>query len=326
MRTFKIFTAAWFAMSSAFVTAKPVEKVKTPAQVAAELFNAVGTADSLYAFMQIDASDEDKKFIEELRSATKDNRLPRAYAKDDAFYMSGLEKPLRMVDARKSIYSYDGRNITFDWSKGFKANYLLLEKVVRPKRMAWLDWVLPQAHAGIDFSTLLSGALIGGGLMGMFGSSNPTYQTLGGVAAIGGVLLLAMNDKPKKPKVIDCTGGGMREVLVRGADGRIYRTISGYSYPYQASPGMPTAYSPYVQPASSYLTGLCNSPQSLAQANYAMSLPEAYRAPSVYPNGFYNSFAMPAANRQPASTATGLSTQSVAPARAWPSEEATASK
>lgn len=117
---------------------------------------------------------------------------------------------------------------------------------------------------------------MGGGAAAFFGSNSTTTSTLGGVAALAGVGLLAakgglFSSHKNKTKVTCIVGpNGMRETVIKDSNGNVTRTITGYAVPYAVAPV--SNYAPaYTQVAASSVTGLCNDPVALTTVNQALA-------------------------------------------------------
>jgi hypothetical protein len=258
------------------VSAKPSEP--TPMELAASVLNTLDRTDQLYTFMKVGASPDDLAFIENLRIQSKNRPLAKARAKGDLLMIAGLPKPFKAEDLKTGKFSYGGHEIVLNFDKGVRSNYLALEKLIRPRRSALANWILPQADAGIDWGSVLSGVLMGGGAAAFFGSNSPTTSTLGGVAALAGVGLLAAkgglfsSHKKHKTTKVTCIIGanGVRETIIRDSKGNVIRQITGYAMPYTVAPVSNFAPT-YTQVAASSVTGLCNDPVALSTVNQALT-------------------------------------------------------
>src|SRR4051812_30522749 len=121
MRMIKVMTAIWFGVSSTqVVSAWAQTKTIVPLEQAARIYNTVETADRLYGFLKIGASEEDKIFIEKLQTKAAGQKLPLARAKGDLFYIQGVSQPLQALNLVKGEFSFQNRRVKLDWSKGFK--------------------------------------------------------------------------------------------------------------------------------------------------------------------------------------------------------------
>ncbi|MBX3020063.1 MAG: hypothetical protein KF799_00175 [Bdellovibrionales bacterium] len=283
-------------------------KKRTPMELAAVSFNLVQTPDRLFSFLKIGASDGDAAYLEAARITSKSKKLPLARGKGDLLYIQGLDKPFKAEDLQKGIFSYNGRKFTLDFSKGYRANMETLEKIVDTKSFAFIDWILPQAHAGFDLNSALFGAMTGGGLGMMFGSQNSNMQMAGGILALGGVVgLVASNNNGNKgyyrpqdyPYRVACQPqpSGVVQAQVLNQYGQPLAYASPYAGGYQVGPmyGATPSYPMYNQYAGQQLYGYCSSPANMASVNAA--LVPAYPAQPV----FYRGYSMPQP-RSPAST------------------------
>jgi hypothetical protein len=314
MNTIKLALAFWFALSSSQLTLAaentPPAKSLTPMEFAARIYNNMDSPERLYNFLKIGASESDKKFIEQLQAKSAGHRVIKARAKGDQLWFDGLEKPLRAVNLKNGEFEYDGRIVKFDWSKGFRANYDRLNGAIRPKQIALIDWILPQAEADLDWGMILSGALTGGGLGMMIASPSSNMKMLGGIGAMLGVfgLLASYNNHQNyrqpapgimpMPQSVSCmptSPGGIPQVMLNGASGP-YATVSPYPNPYTITPNY--GY-PYGQAAAGQLYGMCNDPGYLNGVNYALA-PSYPAAPSFA--SFYRNYGTPMSvqNRGPA--------------------------
>lgn len=297
--------ASFAVLNTQVLPAVAAETAPTSMEHAARVLNGVGTPERLYGFLKISASEKDLEFINRMQRESKGRMLPVARSKGNLMWIQGLEKPLKAIDPAKGLFVYDGRVATLNWKRGFQFNAKAFERVLHPRRMALVDWMLPEAHGAVNWDTITmtaSGAALGAGTVMSIAPSSPEQQQWGPVLMMLGVFgLLAgyqnhqnkMNAMAVPAQNVTCMvdAYGMRRILVSGAGGSQLLAVTGTpGAPYQVSPdpGYPLQFS---QLAANQLAGVCNNATMLNGVNSALTLPYAYPMPPSSPfMNFYSGY------------------------------------
>lgn len=173
---------------------------KTPLEKAAEFYNSLSRDEAL-TVLRSQSNEGDAAYMDMLRSQIPSEKLPVARAQGNKFYLQGLDKPIVAEDLAKGIFSYSGRRFVLDFTKDFRTNAQILEGQFRLEQYAWMNWILPQAHASFDFGSLLLGGAIVGGIGMAWKGEDTTTKMLGtGIAVAGGMGALWKYFDNKKEK------------------------------------------------------------------------------------------------------------------------------
>ncbi|MGZ3721752.1 MAG: hypothetical protein ACXVA9_02400, partial [Bdellovibrionales bacterium] len=220
-------TAAMPPAPKAAVT-PPANKSLSPLVQGVKVFNMIQSANRLFLAMKVGASSSDEQFLDALAEKYKGQPLPKASTKGNAIFLQGLEKPLKVEDLSKGLFSYAGKTFDVNMKDGVEKGLEDLEKVVFPKPVSAWNWIFPQAHANTDPMIVLASVVGVGGLA--LGANScfdgPNNSAIG--CGMGGLMggfglgyLIASylnNDNPAPPQNMTCYPGqnGCRQVVLMG--------------------------------------------------------------------------------------------------------------
>jgi hypothetical protein len=269
--------------SAAGATVKPY----SPVEQGVKVFNMIQSASKLFLALKVGASADDEEYLESMSQKYTGQRLPKATAKNGAIYLQGLERPIKVEDLSKGLFSYNGKTFDVNLKDGVEKGLDGLNGIVFPKSVL-LQWILPEAQASIDPMLLLASMAGVGGLAVAANScgDGPNNSTMGcgigglmGGFGLGYLIASLLNDK-NPPQNMTCYPGqnGCQQVVLMGANRVPVNTIS-------QCPGQPYNYSPalsQVPPAqgqymASQLSGMCPYPGMMTTMN------TAYAAPTIFP-------------------------------------------
>ncbi len=302
MRTFRILLALWFALISSHslpVLAASVKAEKSEEKILldmANFFNSLKSVGHMVNLMKASASEDDKEFLNDLDKETLAQPIPNVTVdvRKKIVYFKGL-KPLQVLDLNKGKFSIDEREFSFDSTLNAEKAIAELENLFFPQKSAWLNWILPQAHAvSKQQKGMLMGVFGAMGIMGMmacFSGQKPAQQgqqqqqqqqqnqgqqqmsAAGGcgmgIAALLG-LFLAMGIKTDEAKEVKCTVtmNGVQTAQVVGPGGRVLSSTQGL-------PGQYVNYPPSTGPMNygNQLMQICSNPTALGNINQALAAP-----------------------------------------------------
>jgi len=147
MRTFRVIVAAWFALTSSHVLALNNDALETLLLRSVRFYNSFKSTGHLVNLMKATASEEDRKFLEQMDADSLKKAPPEAAVKGKKLYIVGLQKPIEIVDISKGKYSYEGRAFTFDYKGGLEKSSKAMEEALFPKKVSLFDFILPPAYA-----------------------------------------------------------------------------------------------------------------------------------------------------------------------------------
>lgn len=333
--SFALNQIAWTGGS---VAAKAPEiKSRSATEMAIRTYNLVGTAPRLILLLKAGAKEDDGPFLEQLAEKYKGERLPKATAKNGLLYLQGLDKPLKSVDAKKLIFSYNGKNLDFSMPGGYEKGLADIEKVVYPDADAVWNWIFPKAYAAID-ARMTVAALVG--LGGIYGASQTCFdgpsKSDGGcffstaLGAGGAVFfLMSLLDSGNQPTGLGCYPGGLgcSQTVITSA-GRPMTISQCPGQPYSFSPALAQVPPSQAQMLGSQVNSVCSYPGVLSGLNTALAqppripiaqqLPPLVRplgGPAIVPYSATAKPVPPATTRKPAAVRPALAPQTTPPAK-----------
>ena len=266
----------------------------------------IQSANRLFLAMKVGANSTDEKFLDALAEKFKGEHLPKATAKGNEIYLQGLEKPLKVEDLSKGLFSYNGKSIDVNMKNGVEQGLDDLSKIIFPKSVGLWGWILPQAYASSDPMILLA-SLAGVGGLALAANScgeGPNNSVVGcgmgglmGGFGLGYLISSLLNDNsPTPPQNMTCSSGqnGCKQVVLMGQNRVPVNTISqcpGQNYSYSpALSQVPPAQGQYM---ASQLSQMCPYPGMMTNINTAYAAPtyfaaqppvaRPYTAPNILP-------------------------------------------
>ena len=293
-----------FISHSLIVLAEPERP--TPLRRAVDIYNAMGSASRMIAFMKIGASPDDLRHLNILSAQAAHHNLPKAYLAGGVIYFRGLPEPLKVIDLRRRLFTINGRTLSLGNKDGLKDRLEALEHNLFPRRSGYffIDWLLPQAVAAPDPGVAVastSGVLALSGLAAniqCFEDSSTTdcgdqfMGALGALGEVGGFSGLL------SPVQVFCSPDfhGHNKVVVNGGSKKILEVIpsSGEALIYPGS-DEPTL---GESRAAVALLKICDSKEKIARYNVAFAYPRFANVQAQVP-------AAPEALTPPAAVARG---------------------
>lgn len=316
MRVFRLLLASWFFVVSTHsleVFATPVKQSDEEQLLlqTAEYLAKIKSVSQIANYMSATAPEADRMYFKSLERAILVQPIPKITVDvtKRVLYFKGMQ-PLKIVDLKGLKFSYDEREFTLTPLEGAEKNLERLQRVLFPEPTAFLNWILPSAHAvSSQQKGMLMGVFTAMGIIGMLqcfsGQQNGQKQqqqqnqqaSMGsnaacgmGLAALLGLFVAMGMKTDEQPKEIKCTitSAGVRTAQVIGPNGQVYSSVSGLPGQYVTNP-------PVAGPINygNQLMQICSNQTALGNINQALA------APILLP---------------PAPAMTAYATRSVAPA------------
>jgi hypothetical protein len=203
------------------------------------LYNGVPTTDVLIALWKVSASPADVQYLDRLHAQVKNQKLPKAfYSGQNLIFFTGNSRPMEIVDINKLQFSYKRQVFTI-YPTDFRKTLDGIEQAVNKSAdISWMNFLLPEANAAMDMSSLTSVAL--GGLGGLF-----TGGAAGGLVGAG-TSFLGYSMGQQNAQQTCQTQLAQQAYVTQAAYGARAPTSAlvapNYSYPYPAN----SYYAPYV--------------------------------------------------------------------------------
>lgn len=267
----------------------------TPLRRAVDVYNAIGSASRMIAFMKIGAAPDDVHHLNILSARAARHSLPKAYLEGGVIYFRGLAASLKVVDLRRQLFTLNGRTLNLTTNDKLKARLETLERTLYPRRTGYLfiDWLFPQAIAAPDpglAAASVAGVLALSGLASniqCFETSSATGcgdQFMGALGALGEV---GSFSGMLSPGQVFCSPdfNGHNKVVVGDGRKKILEIV-------------PSAGEALIsrgeQRAAAALLKICDSKEKIAHYNVAFAYPQLTnrQAPVTLPS---RTFVPPAA-------------------------------
>ncbi len=273
-----------------------------PVRQGVDIYNAVGSNQRLVGFMKIGASDKDLRYLSFLSARISQRPLLRAFLAGNLIYFKGLDQPLKIIDLKEKMFSFNGRRIDLKEKTSIEARMASLEKIVYPRRSAFIlwDWVFPYAFAASNDPAALatlSGILAAGGVTSgaqcLAGAGteakNCVNEFMGTLAAVGAVGGLRGQDPASKVFCSPDFRGGQKFVIA--GQTRNLLAVSEAHGEYEIRPANLNSGSPSSNKAAGALLASCRSAGALANLNIALAYPNTL--PNAIPPATALATAMP---------------------------------
>lgn len=148
MRSFRILLAAWFALTTSLAFANTNDAQETLLLRSVRFYNSFKSTGHLINLMKANASEEDRKFLETALDADSLKKAPpEAAVKGNQLYVTGLKKPIEILDIGAGKFSYENRRFTIDYKGGLAKSLQDMENAIFPRKVSLFDFFVPPAHA-----------------------------------------------------------------------------------------------------------------------------------------------------------------------------------
>jgi hypothetical protein len=285
-----------------------------PVRQGVDVYNSVGSSQRLIAFMKMGAAAKDQRYLAFLNARIGRQPLTRAFLAGQLIYFKGLDRPLKVIDLKQKVFSFNGKRIDLRRKTTIEARMLQLEKIVYPRSFSLWDFFMPFAYAATDDPerlATLSGVLAVSGLTASAQcladreDLNCSQEFMGTLAAVGAVGGLRGKDPAASVFCSPDFRGGRKFVIAGGE--RNLLAISESNGQYDITPTHLQAGSNSSNHAAAELLGSCKTAGAIANMNIALAYPGATAAPAAQavavhaPRPRVPAYAPPASSRAPAS-------------------------
>lgn len=276
MRTLSLF----FILSSSIVS--QAAEFAPPVRQGVDIYNAVGSHQRLIGFMKIGADKKDLRYLAFLNARISHKPLPRAFLAGNLIYFKGLDQPLTVIDLKRKIFSFNGKRIDLNQKGSVEARMAQLEKIVFPRRSAFILWelIFPYAFAASNDPTVLSlvsSVLAVGGLTTSAqclaekeggGCTNGFMGQLAAVGAVGGL----RSGVPATEVFCSPDFRGGQKFVIAGPNRNLVSVSEAHGL-FEITPPHLQAGSVSSNNAAAELVASCKTPGVLANMNIALAYP-----------------------------------------------------
>jgi hypothetical protein len=271
-----------------FPAAAMGEGIVPPVRQGVDIYNSVGSSQRLIAFMKMGAIPKDQRYLSFLNARIGRQPLTRAFLAGQLIYFKGLDRPLKVIDLKQKIFSFNGKKIDLRRQASIETRMLQLEKIVYPRSFSLWDFFMPFAYAGTDDPerlATLSGVLAVSGLtasahcLAEREDLNCSQEFMGTLAAVGAVGGLRGKDPAASVFCSPDFRGGRKFVIAGGE--RHLLSISESNGQYDISPTHLQAGSNSSNHAAAELLDSCKSAGAISNMNIALAYPGATAAPAA---------------------------------------------